>query len=82
MPDFVLHTGHDLVDQLQAYRRKMGLTQDDIAWKLGFSSTTVSRWERGVAVPDLRATGATPWERTPPGKLAFGGLEQYFKPAR
>jgi len=58
MPDFVLHTGHDLVDQLRAYRRKTGLTQDDIAWKLGFSSTTVSRWERGIAVPDLRATGA------------------------
>jgi transcriptional regulator with XRE-family HTH domain len=58
MPDFVLHTGHDLVDQLQAYRRKTGLTQDDIAWKLGFSATTVSRWERGIAVPDLRATGA------------------------
>lgn len=58
MPGFILSTGHDLVDQLQAYRRKVGLTQDDIAWKLGFSSTTVSRWERGIAVPDLRATGA------------------------
>lgn len=58
MPDFVLTTGHDLVDQLRAYRLKMGLTQDDIAWKLGFASTTVSRWERGAAVPDLRATGA------------------------
>ncbi|MGD9478286.1 helix-turn-helix domain-containing protein [Shinella sp. G-2] len=58
MPDFVFTTGHDLVDQLRAYRQKMGLTQDDIAWKLGFAATTVSRWERGVAVPDLRATGA------------------------
>ncbi|WP_411033257.1 helix-turn-helix domain-containing protein [Shinella sp. BYT-45] len=58
MPDFVLTTDHDLVDQLRAYRLKMGLTQDDIAWKLGFASTTVSRWERVVAVPDLRATGA------------------------
>lgn len=58
MPSFVLTTGHDLVDQLRTYRLKVGLTQDDIAWKLGFSSTTVSRWERGIAVPDLRATGA------------------------
>lgn len=58
MPDFLLTTGHDLVDQLRAYRLKVGLTQDDVAWKLGFSVTTVSRWERGVAVPDLRATGA------------------------
>ncbi len=24
--------------------------------------------------------GASPWERTPPGRLAFGGLDQYFKP--
>lgn len=48
----------DLVRQLHAYRLKVGLTQDDIAWKLGFSAITVSRWERGVAVPDLRATGA------------------------
>ena len=58
LPDFVFTTGHDLVDQLRAYRQKVGLTQDDIAWKLGFAATTVSRWERGVAVPDLRATGA------------------------
>lgn len=58
LPDFVFTTGHDLVDQLRAYRLKVGLTQDDIAWKLGFASTTVSRWERGIAVPDLRATGA------------------------
>lgn len=53
-----MNIGHDLVEQLRAYRIKMGLTQDDIAWKLGFSSTTVSRWERAIAVPDLRATGA------------------------
>ena len=58
MPAVVLTTGHDLVDQLRAYRLKVGLTQDDIAGKLGFASTTVSRWERGIAVPDLRATGA------------------------
>lgn len=58
MPDIVFSTGHDLVDQLRAYRLKVGLTQDDIAWKLGFSATTVSRWERAIAAPDLRATGA------------------------
>jgi transcriptional regulator with XRE-family HTH domain len=58
LPGFAITVGHDLVDQLRAYRLKVGLTQDDIAWKLGFSATTVSRWERGTAVPDLRATGA------------------------
>jgi len=56
--DFVLSTGHDLIDQLRAYRLKVGLAQADIAWKLGFSTATVSRWERGMAEPDLRATGA------------------------
>jgi hypothetical protein len=25
--------------------------------------------------------GDTPWERTPPGRLAFGGLQEYFKAA-
>lgn len=58
MRHFVLSTRNDLVDQLRAYRVKVGLTQDDVAWKLGFSATTVSRWERGMAQPDLRATGA------------------------
>lgn len=54
----MLNTGSDLVDQLHAYRIKVGLTQDDIAWKLGFATSTVSRWERGIARPDLRAIGA------------------------
>lgn len=48
----------ELIRQLQAYRLKVGLTQADIAWKLGFSLPTVSRWERGICMPDLRATGA------------------------
>ncbi|HTO33664.1 MAG TPA: helix-turn-helix transcriptional regulator [Pararhizobium sp.] len=50
--------GSELVRQLRAYRLKTGLSQSDIAWKLGFSLPTVSRWERGVALPDLRAIGA------------------------
>lgn len=48
----------DLIAHLRAYRLKMGLSQSDIAWKLGVSLPTVSRWERGVARPDLRAIGA------------------------
>ena len=48
----------ELIRQLQAFRLKAGLTQGDIAWKLGFSLPTVSRWERGICTPDLRATGA------------------------
>lgn len=48
----------ELVRQLKAYRLKVGLTQGDLAWKLGFSLPTVSRWERGLCTPDLRAIGA------------------------
>ncbi|SIR06496.1 Helix-turn-helix [Rhizobium sp. RU20A] len=48
----------DLVAHLRSYRLKMGLSQSDIAWKLGVSLPTISRWERGVARPDLRAIGA------------------------
>jgi transcriptional regulator with XRE-family HTH domain len=48
----------ELVRQLHTYRVKVGLSQADIAWKLGFAVPTVSRWERGVATPDLRAIGA------------------------
>jgi transcriptional regulator with XRE-family HTH domain len=58
MRGFLVDTASDLVEQLRAYRQKVGLTQEDIGWKLGFSPTTVSRWERGLAAPDLRATGA------------------------
>lgn len=51
-------TRSELIRQLHDYRLKTGLSQGDIAWKLGFSLPTVSRWERGISTPDLRATGA------------------------
>ncbi|MCW0000536.1 helix-turn-helix domain-containing protein [Pararhizobium sp. YC-54] len=54
----MLETQSELIRQLRGYRLKAGLTQGDIAWKLGFSLPTVSRWERGICAPDLRATGA------------------------
>ncbi len=34
-------------------RKERGLTQDDIARKLGITSQSVSKWERGVNVPDI-----------------------------
>lgn len=48
----------ELIRQMRDYRLKAGLTQGDIAWKLGFSLPAVSRWERGICTPDLRAVGA------------------------
>lgn len=47
----------DLVRELKDYRVKTGLTQADIAWKLGFSVQAISRWERFACTPDIRAIG-------------------------
>src|SRR5215217_291211 len=55
----LIETVSELVRQLRDYRQKAGLSQGDIAWKLGFALPTVSRWERGMCTPDLRAVGAS-----------------------
>jgi len=51
----------------------------------------VTNRRKDVVVPEGRtfvggwtfelSPGASPWERTPPGRLAFGGLGEYFKAA-
>lgn len=35
------------------YRKMLGLTQADLAEKLNFSDKSISKWERGEAIPDL-----------------------------
>ena len=40
---------------LQTERRRMGLTQSDLAQKLGVSPQAVSNWERGETFPDVSA---------------------------
>ena len=42
---------HTLGRTLQAYRKARGLTIGDLATRAGVHRTTVSRWERGKAVP-------------------------------
>ena len=39
--------------RMSALRRKMGLSQTDLAEKLGVTSQAVSKWECGNAVPDI-----------------------------
>ena len=39
--------------RLRVARRSVGLTQKQLADKLGVESITVSRWERGVTSPSL-----------------------------
>ena len=40
--------------RIKAWRRKLGLTQSDLAERLAVTATTVSRWERGQACPRPR----------------------------
>lgn len=42
-----------LAENIASTRRAAGLTQEDLAAKIGVSRQTVSDWERGDAVPDL-----------------------------
>ena len=41
-----------LAARLKEYRRLIGLTQQQVADKLNKPQTTISAWERGVAMPD------------------------------
>lgn len=40
---------------LKAHRKAVGLGQVELAGKLGTTQSTVSRWERGFALPDAEA---------------------------
>ena len=39
--------------RISLQRKKMGLTQNELAEKLMVSNKAVSKWERGESVPDL-----------------------------
>lgn len=38
---------------IKEYRLKKGYTQEQLAYELGVSSQTVSRWENGMTYPDI-----------------------------
>ena len=40
---------------LKMYRVKAGMTQEDIAEKLGVSRQAVAKWERGESLPDIES---------------------------
>lgn len=44
----------DLGNSLFRARKTSGLSQEDVAEKLGVSRQTVSKWETGETVPDIR----------------------------
>lgn len=41
-----------LAENIHTFRKKRGLTQEEIAERLGISSQSVSKWERAEAVPN------------------------------
>ena len=48
--------GYDLVEigsYIAEKRKKLGMTQKQLAEKLGKSDKSVSKWERGICLPDV-----------------------------
>ena len=41
----------NLKEKVKALREKKGWTQEDLAWKIGVSLSTVQRWEKQGAKP-------------------------------
>lgn len=41
---------------LTKYRQSLNLTQADLAKKINYSDKSISKWERGEGLPDLKAT--------------------------
>ena len=41
-------------ENLREHRKAMGLSQEELAEKLGVTRQTVSKWENGTAMPDLK----------------------------
>ncbi|MBQ9746699.1 MAG: helix-turn-helix domain-containing protein, partial [Clostridia bacterium] len=44
----------DFCNKLQVLRKQAGLTQDELAVKIGVSRQAISKWESGNAYPDLK----------------------------
>ena len=42
-----------LCENIVAARKKLGLTQSQLAKMLGVSAQAVSKWERGISCPDI-----------------------------
>lgn len=71
-----------LNEKLVMLRREQGLTQDELALKVGVTRQTVSKWERGVIAPstvNLIALGRL--YGVPLDELANGGLPLEERPA-
>ena len=43
----------DIGNQIKSLRLRRGITQEELALHLGITAQAVSKWERGVATPDI-----------------------------
>ena len=43
-----------VASNLAEFRRNAGLTQAELAEKINYSDKSISKWERGEALPDLK----------------------------
>lgn len=48
-------TNRTMAEVIASRRKKLGLTQKDLAEKLNITDKAVSKWERGIACPDTAA---------------------------
>lgn len=49
------HEGRHIPNRLRQYRKVHRLTQKEVSYLLGLSSTNrLSRWEQGIAVPGIK----------------------------
>ena len=49
------NTNDDLSKSIKSIRQKLGLSQEELAQKLGVSFTSVNRWENGQTKPSKLA---------------------------
>ena len=56
----------ETANRLLQYRKKMNLSQEELAARIGVSRQAVSKWERAAASPDpcLLYTSPSPRDRT------------------
>jgi len=64
-------------ERLRVSRSQVGLTQAQVAERLGKGSATISDWEKGKSQPSLEEiTKLAAIYRVLPGRLAFGFTEE------
>ncbi len=44
-----------LMTQLKLFRSRLGMTQEDVAEKVGVSRQAVAKWEKGETLPDIES---------------------------